>query len=172
VTAASLLVNAAVIEGKWGQAMPFFGAERRGAPVVAYVRISDRPVRRHDPVSRPDIVVVLDTGIMEAVNPCEGLREGGLLLVNSSGGVDVSGLCGQGVRVCRVDASGIALRHGLRIAGWPAAGTAALGALARAAGIVGVDALAEAIRRRWGGSLAERNVSALMDGYREVVCGP
>jgi pyruvate ferredoxin oxidoreductase gamma subunit len=81
-TAAHVLALAALQSGKSAQAFPEYGAERRGAPVRAFTRLSDRPIRRHDGVTDPDLVVVLEPSLVNEVDVAEGLRDEGLILVN------------------------------------------------------------------------------------------
>jgi len=83
VTASKLLAQAAFLEGKYGTAFPLYGAERRGAPVTSFTRISDQDIKVYSQVYNPDIVVVLDDSIMDLVDVTVGLKEGGLLLVNT-----------------------------------------------------------------------------------------
>ncbi len=82
VTAARLLALAAFRDGKYATACPFYGAERRGAPVVSYVRIDDRPIRVYSQIRNPDLVVVLDPSVMEVVDVLHGLKSGGKVLIN------------------------------------------------------------------------------------------
>jgi pyruvate ferredoxin oxidoreductase gamma subunit len=163
VIAAELLVDAAFEEGKWVQAFPFFGAERRGAPVTAFVRISDRPIRLRGPLYEPHYVVVLSPFLGEGVNVTEGLKKGGLLLVNSPG--RRKRLEYEGYRVVKVDATKIAVKLGLVVAGTAVVNTVMLGAFVRAAKIVSIDSLREAIERRWPNQLGKKNAEAAMLGY-------
>ena len=84
VKAAEALVYAAVMDGKYGNSIPFFGFERQGAPVTAFVRISEEPIRPKNRVYHPDIIIVLDPTIMNAVNVFEGVKEGGILVLNTT----------------------------------------------------------------------------------------
>ncbi|MFA5382913.1 MAG: 2-oxoacid:acceptor oxidoreductase family protein, partial [Candidatus Micrarchaeia archaeon] len=83
VTAAELLAIAVGYKGKYSQSFPYFGVERRGAPVQAYCRIDDKPIRVHQNVYTPDYVVVLDPTLISSINVCEGLKKGGTVIVNS-----------------------------------------------------------------------------------------
>ena len=163
VIAAELLVDAAFKEGKSVQAFPFFGGERRGAPVTAFVRISDRSIRLRGPLYEPHYVVVLSPFLSEGVNVTEGLRRGGLLLVNGPG--RRKRLEYEGYRVVKVDATKIAVKLGLVVAGSAVVNTVMLGAFVRATKIVTIGSLQEAIRKRWPGQLGERNAHAAMLGY-------
>ncbi len=80
-TAAQLLAEALLREGKSVQAFPEYGPERRGAPVRAYTRVSERPIRRHDQVTEPDVVVVLEPALAHEVDVSEGVAQDGVVLV-------------------------------------------------------------------------------------------
>ena len=82
-TAAQLLAEAALRSGKSAQAFPEYGPERRGAPMRAYTRVDDRPIRRHDAVTRPDVVVVLEPSLVGEIDVAEGLADDGVVLVNA-----------------------------------------------------------------------------------------
>jgi pyruvate ferredoxin oxidoreductase gamma subunit len=82
VTAAELLSSAAFLEGRHAQAFPSFGSERTGAPVVAFCRVDDRPIRSHEPVTQPDAVLIQDPTLLHQVDLFAGLQPGGLVLVN------------------------------------------------------------------------------------------
>src|SRR3990170_311735 len=83
VTCAELLALAAIGEGKYAQAFPSFGPERRGAPVVAFCRISDQPIRIRANVYEPDIVMVLDSTLLKLVNVAAGMKQKGLIVTTS-----------------------------------------------------------------------------------------
>ena len=166
VTAAQILVEAALLDGLWGQAIPLFGAERRGAPVVAYARLSKSPLTYHSGIRRPDVVVVLDPYVLKLVNVLEGLKEGGMVIVNSpKPPVD---LVGRGYRVYYVNATRIAIELGLVVAGWPVVNTAMLGAVSRVLGLVSIESVVNAIKSRWPGKLGEANAEAARKAFHEV----
>ncbi len=164
VTAANLLADAAVREGKYAQAFPYFGAERRGAPVVAFARISDRPIETHTRIEHPDIVVVLDPKLFELADVTEGLKEGGVIVANSADRPPVEG----NYEIYCVDATGIAVRLGLVVSGWPVVNTTMLGALSKATGIVGVDSIITAVREQFSGKLAELNARAIREAVEKT----
>ena len=84
VTSAELVAQAAISEGKYGQAFPSFGPERRGAPVLAFVRIdSQEPIRIRAEITDPDVVVVLDPGLLTIVNVAAGLKKDGIVIINT-----------------------------------------------------------------------------------------
>jgi pyruvate ferredoxin oxidoreductase gamma subunit len=160
VTAARLLAIAAIHDGKYASACPFYGAERRGAPVVSFVRIDDSPVRIYSQIRSPDLVVVLDASLVGVVDVSSGLKAGGTILINSAHRQEFSGY-----RTCNVDLTGIALRENLVIAGSPILDTSVLGALARI-GIISQDSAKKAITEVF---TDERNVKAANAAYREIV---
>jgi pyruvate ferredoxin oxidoreductase gamma subunit len=166
VTAANILASAAVIEGKYAQAFPYFGAERRGAPVEAYARISDKPIERHSHVKEPDIVVVLDPEIPKLVDVTRGLKPGGILVVNSTH----SPVEGGKWEVWCVNATRIARELGLVVSGWPVVNTAMLGALVRASKIVSIESVEKAIMNYFAGkeAVAKRNAEAAKRAYAEA----
>ncbi len=164
VTAANILVLAAYKSGLWGQAFPFFGAERRGAPVTAFARLSSRRIRVRSMIRHPDIVVILDPLLPRLVNVLSGLKSDGLVVANSSSRPDYVGKH----RVFYVNASKIALDLKLILAGWPLVNTAMLGALAKALGM-SIDVVEDAIKEYIGGERGERNAEAARRAYEEVV---
>lgn len=159
MTAAQLLAEAAFLEGKYCQAFPFFGAERRGAPVVAFTRLDDKPIRLRTQIYKPDHVVVLDPTLLEAVDVAEGLKEGGVIVVNSKERPE--GLPGK---VAFVDATGIAMQT----LGSAITNTAMLGAIAKATSIVSLDSILKAVQGKFKGPTAEKNVVAVKTAYEQT----
>src|SRR5690348_6334278 len=92
VTSAELLATAAFIDGRFAQAFPSFGSERTGAPVVAFCRIAERPIRAHEPIDAPDAVLVQDPTLLHHVDVFAGLGRGTWVVVNSSRSIDALGL--------------------------------------------------------------------------------
>jgi 2-oxoacid:acceptor oxidoreductase gamma subunit (pyruvate/2-ketoisovalerate family) len=169
VTAATLLVQAALYEGKWGQAIPSFGAERRGAHVLAFARIAPRPVPVHSMVRRPSVLVVLDPGlfVVERERVLSGFREGGKIVANLPEPIEL----GVKATLYYVNATRIAKELGLVVAGWPVVNTAMLGALAKATGLVSIDSIVRAIKEYWAGrpKVAEANAEAARRAYEETM---
>lgn len=143
VTASKILAAALVREGHYAQAFATYGGERRGAPVVAMVRLDGAPIRRRSLVYTPDAVVVFDPSLFAVIRPIDGLRPGGLVLVNSPTPVPPESLGGFDVRA--VDAARIALAAGLGTATAPIINTAMVGAVAGATGLVAFESLCEAM---------------------------
>ncbi|MBS7636162.1 pyruvate ferredoxin oxidoreductase subunit gamma [Candidatus Bathyarchaeota archaeon] len=169
VTAAQLLAHAAHTEGKYVQAFPYFGAERRGAPVKAFARISDAPILLHSQVYNPDYVVVLDQQLYKIIDVTEGLKMDGIIVMNSTKKPDELGL--KGWRVATVDATGIALELNLRVAGLPVVNTSILGAFSRATDEVQLESVLKAIRGNWRGSAGEKNALAAELAYERLIKG-
>jgi pyruvate ferredoxin oxidoreductase gamma subunit len=159
VTAAKLLADAAFRDGKYATASPFYGAERRGAPVVSFVRIDDRPIRIYSQIEHPDLVIVLDPSIMDSVDILQGLKDKGTIFINSSRPLEISRH-----PTYRVDLTGIAIAHNLVIAGSPILNTPMMGAMARM-GIVTIEAAIGAIQDMFSD---ERNVKAAKAAYEEL----
>lgn len=162
VTAAELIVNAVLREGKWGQSTPYFGAERRGATVSATVRISDSPVLIHGQSSDPDVVAVFESNLMKTMDVTAGLKEGGLLILNASHAPESPD--GK-FRVLTVDATKIALNNGLVISGFPFVNASMVGAVIRATGVASLESALQATADTWKGEVGEKNCSALRTAY-------
>ena len=159
VTAARLIAMAALHDGKYATACPFYGAERRGAPIVSFVRIDDHPIKVYSQIRNPDLVLVLDESVMNVVDVLHGLKKGGRVLINSTHKHEFAGFT-----TSNVDLTGIALRDHLVVAGSPVLDTTVLGALAKM-GICSVDSVKKAIREMFSD---EMNVNAEEDAYREI----
>jgi len=160
VTAAEILAKAAFEDGKYCQAFPFFGAERKGAPVIAFTRISDKPIKKRYQVYNPDYVIVLDETLLEAVDVLSGLKEEGKVIINSNNDVDL----GKDVESFNIDATGIALD----ILGVPIVNTVMLGALARITGIVSIDSIEKVTKETFPGRIGEKNAKATKIAYEKV----
>ncbi|UCE45715.1 MAG: pyruvate ferredoxin oxidoreductase subunit gamma [Methanobacteriota archaeon] len=170
VMAAQALASAAHAEGGYATAFPFFGAERRGAPVLAFTRIDDKRIYRKTQVYEPDFVVVLDEGLLETVNVVEGLKDGGAVVVNSVRSpeeIDV----GIDAKLATVDATSVALEVLKR----PATNSSILGALSKATGIVSIESIEKGIMQvfgdRLGEKVGERNAKAARIAYDRTVVG-
>ncbi len=146
VIASKLLAVALFREGYWVQSFPAFGVERRGAPVTAFLRFDDRPILLRCEITYPDDLIVLDPTLIEAIDVTAGLKDGGTILINSARPPESYESLLARFRVATVDASGIAVRHGLGAPTLPIVNTAIAGAFAAEFGLVGLEAVADAIR--------------------------
>jgi 2-oxoacid:acceptor oxidoreductase gamma subunit (pyruvate/2-ketoisovalerate family) len=160
VTAARLLADAAFIEGKYSQAFPFFGAERRGAPVLAFARISNKPIRVRSQIYEPNHVVVLDPLLPRVVDVASGLKRDGIVVINSKTAPQI-----ENARIAFVDATSIAVE----LIGNPITNTAMLGAFAKATGAVSIDSTVVAVKKRFKGEAAEKNAAAVRKAYERTV---
>ena len=145
VIASKLLAAAFFNEGKSVQSFPAFGVERRGAPVTAFLRVSQEQILLRCEITEPDDLIVLDPTLVEAVDVTGGLKPGGGVLINSDRPPDAYAELAKTYTVVTVDASFIAREHGLGSKTQPIVNTAILGAFAAATGLVGLDAVCEAI---------------------------
>lgn len=166
VVASQILVEAAFREGKHVQAFPYFGVERRGAPVTAFAKIDDKPIRDRSEVYTPNYVIVLDPSLVTVVNVVEGLQKDGLVLVNSEKAPDELNL-GEAKAVATVDATGIAIAHGLGSPTAPIVNSAILGAFSKASGLVSLDSLIASILAN-APAKREENAAAAKDAYEQV----
>ncbi len=166
VTSAELLAKAAIEEGKYAQAFPSFGPERRGAPVLAFARISEKqPIRIRAEITQPDVVVVHDSSLVRTVNVTSGLKGKGVLIINTRrllGSLEPE--LENSWRLAMVDATKIARE----LLGVPIVNTAMLGALLRATGVVKLESLFEPLERRFGRQ-AERNINAMKRAFDETI---
>ncbi len=168
VTAANLLVSAALKDNNKGvQAFPFFGAERRGAPVKAFARISDDEIHLRSEITSPDIVIVQDESIMDLVDVLTGLKENGKILINTTKKPDEFDFSKK-YNVATVDATGVAIKYDIVVGGIPVVNTTILGAVPRILDRVTLDSIQDTIREKWKGAQGEQNVKATKDAYKDV----
>ena len=171
VTASKLLAETALEEGKYFQGMPDYGAERMGAPILAYTRISSKPIKPYCMVTEPDVVVVLDPTLIGPIDVTEGLKGDGVLLINSPlSPIEMRSRLGHRGEIWTVDATKITME----LMGRNLPNTPMLGALARATGIVGKEALIREIRARFRDMKEEvvnANIAAVERAYEEVKRG-
>jgi pyruvate ferredoxin oxidoreductase gamma subunit len=174
VTAAELLSVAAFLEGRHAQAFPTFGSERTGAPVVAFCRISEAPIRSREPIVEPDALIVQDPTLLHQVDLFGGVGPSGVVVVNTArrlSDLGLNELAERFGRVVTVPASELAREH----LGRPLPNAALLGGFAALTGVVALESVQTAVRRRFPGAVGERNAAAaaaaiaLVDaGTREV----
>jgi pyruvate ferredoxin oxidoreductase gamma subunit/2-oxoisovalerate ferredoxin oxidoreductase gamma subunit len=161
VTAAELLAVSVGYSGKYSQAFPFFGVERRGAPVMSFCRLDEKPIRMHQQVYEPDVIVVLDP-TLDPKMMNKGLKVDGIAVINTKQAAGETGI--SAAKIYTVDATGIALKN----LGRPIINTAMLGAFAKATGLVNLEDIKKAVGERFSGPLAEKNIKAVEECYNEV----
>jgi 2-oxoacid:acceptor oxidoreductase gamma subunit (pyruvate/2-ketoisovalerate family) len=167
VIASKVLANALFKEGRFVQAFPAFGVERRGAPVVAFTRFDDSPVRLRCEIYKPDHLIVLDQALTDTIDITAGLKNNGWIIINTHMSPEEFAYRDR-FKLAVVDAAEIAWRHRLGSRATPIVNTAILGAFAKATGLVGIDAVVEAV----GESVPmkqEENKQAAIDAYNETV---
>lgn len=173
VTAAKLLAETAMKEGKYFQALPDYGGERMGAPIRAYTRISSTLIIPHCLVTEPDIVVVIDSTLIDFIDVTEGVNEHGIFVVNTPLSLDEvrSKIKYTKGKVGTVDATHIALHTlGRNIPNVPM-----LGALVKATNIVDRDTIANMIKYKLGATMSlkvvEANIKAFEQAFNECQIG-
>lgn len=170
VTAAELLSVAAFREGRHAQAFPSFGSERTGAPVVAFCRFDDRPIRLREPILEPDALLIQDPTLLHQVDVFAGLVPDGYVLINTTRSLDELGLAEflgrfRRDRIRAVAATELALKH----VGRPVPNAALLAGFAAISGRISLDSVVAAIRDRFPAKVAEANVAAAREAYDTVL---
>jgi len=164
VSSAEIVARAAISEGKYAQSFPSFGPERRGAPVLAFLRISDEFIRTRTVIYEPDIVAVLDPGLLHAVDVTSGLKENGKIVINSKKSpAELKSEFSYRWSVATVNATIIA-RESI---GMPITNTAMIGALLKVTEAVKVDSVIEQLHERFG-ARAKGNIEAMKRAYKET----
>ncbi|MBI5601785.1 MAG: 2-oxoacid:acceptor oxidoreductase family protein [Deltaproteobacteria bacterium] len=166
VIASKILAQAAMLDGRFSQSFPAFGGERRGAPVVAYVRIDDQRIRMRYQIYKPDCIVVLDPKLFKMVDLTAGLKEGSTIVVNSS--PNPLSVEDQHYKWFFVDASSISRKYELGPKTAPIVNTSILGAVIQATEVVKLDSLLAAIKESVP-SKQEENMEAAKQAYTQVV---
>ncbi len=169
VTAAELLSVAAFYDGKFAQAIPSFGSERTGAPVVAFTRISDARIRLREPIMNPDALIIQDATLLHQVDVFSGVSDSAFILINSSKGWDELGLqefvdSRHQDRHLTVPATDFALEF----IGKPLPNAALLGGFAAETGEVKFESVVRAIEERFPSKIAAANVSAAQASFEYV----
>ncbi|MDQ5985248.1 MAG: pyruvate ferredoxin oxidoreductase gamma subunit [Syntrophus sp. SKADARSKE-3] len=164
VTSVELLALAAIEEKKYAQGFPAFGPERRGAPVMAYNRISEKPIKIRSGIYKPDVVVVLDPSLMALVNVIDGLKPDGMLIVNTAKpAAAIREQLKYKGKLATVDATHIAREE----LGLPIANTTMIGAVLKVTKALKFDSLNAPIDERFG-KIAAKNKNALKRAFEEV----
>jgi 2-oxoacid:acceptor oxidoreductase gamma subunit (pyruvate/2-ketoisovalerate family) len=169
VTAAQILAEAAYLEGYKGvQAFPYFGAERRGAPIMAFTRMSDEAIRVRSQIYNPDFVVVLDSTLLGLIRVEEGIKEEGTIIINSSKKPDEISLKGN-FQVFTTDVTSVAQDLGLIVAGIPVLNSGILGAFARITSLISIETLTKVIEKKWHGEIGRKNAQAAKITFQKTM---
>ncbi len=170
VVAASIFAEAVFLDGYYARAFSLFGAERRGAPVTAFIRVSRDRLMPRSRIYEPDYVVVFDSSLA-AETTVAGLKESGTLLLNTGETADSGSFLSETrsgqYKIFAVDATEIAWKYGLTIGSFPMVNTVMLGAMASLSGLASQDSLFASVRKRVTASI-DANISAVGDGYASV----
>ncbi len=161
VTAAQILAKGAFFDGKYAQAFPYFGVERRGAPVMAFTRIDDKKIRLRSQIYEPDYVIVQDSTLLDVMNITGGLKKDGVVIINTN----KDDINFEGYKTYAIDATGIALD----ILGLPIVNTAILGAFAGATSQVSIESIKKAIMDSFPKKLAEKNAKTAEVAYETII---
>lgn len=169
VTANEILAETAIREGKYVKAFPEFGPERMGAPIRAFTRISENPIKVHSQVYEPDVVIVLDGSLVGKVDITKGLKKDGMVLANYNGTPEeLKSALGTDAKCHTLNATKISIEE----IGRPVANTAMLGALTKVSPIVSYSMLEDQITSKFTGKLSDKvivkNLAALRRAYEEV----
>jgi len=170
VTAAKMVAELALGQGKYFQAFPEYGPERSGAPIVAFTRVSDEPIQIYSGIEHPAIVVVLDASLLSAIDVTKGAPKDAIVLVNSENSpADLRKNHGlKGVRLFTIAATRIANETIKR----PIPNTPMVGALTRITGLFPIEKVVEFLRYDFGKKfppkVVEGNIAAIMRAYEEV----
>jgi pyruvate ferredoxin oxidoreductase gamma subunit len=167
-----MLSVAAFLEGRHAQAFPSFGSERTGAPVIAFCRIDEREIRLREPVLEPNAVIIQDPTLLHQVDVFGGLVKDGYVLINTARTLDALGVAGmlagfRAERLCTVPATELALQH----VGRPVPNAALLGGFAALSGLIKIESVIAAIREKFAGAVAEKNIAAAHEAYASIAAG-
>ncbi len=160
VTAAELLAVAAFEDGKYSQAFPAFGVERRGAPVMAFVRLSDTPIRLRSQIYEPDYVIVQDATLVDVVDVAKGAKPDGIILINTEKNPEEFKLVTK-ASVKTLDATKLAMDF----IGKPIVNTTLIGAFAGVSGLIRPGSIKNAVMERFPGKVGEKNAAAIQAAY-------
>ncbi len=167
MTAATILAHAAWRDGKWCQKIPSYGGERRGAAVMAYLRLDDEPIRRTSAIYEPDCIIVLDEKLLKIANVVSGVKDSGIVILNDRNPPEQISLGKKIEKLAAVDATNIANQlFGFRPI--PITNTIMLGAFSAATNMVTFESISEAIIEMLPKRVCEKNIEAAKIGYNDV----
>lgn len=169
ITASQLLAQLAFEKGfKDAIAIPIIGAERRGAPIQAFTKISrNKPIKTYDSVVNPDYIMIFDTSLLEIPRVKETIKEGVTLLINSSKPIDLS-LFPKNLKIYLVDATGICINRGFMHSSGPILNIPMLGAFGKITGYYDLKIMEKVLKKEFGENRLEKNMSVAKDAYESV----
>jgi pyruvate ferredoxin oxidoreductase gamma subunit len=164
VTAAELIAISAFKDGRHAQAFPSFGVERTGAPIEAFARIGEAPIRTREHVYNPDVLIVQDPSLLATVDVTKGTDEKTIVIINTSKPKSKLPFKQPPKNVSAIDATKIALDE----IGKNIVNTVILGAFAKATGLISLESLKQAIRQKFaikGPEIIKKNINAITKAY-------
>jgi pyruvate ferredoxin oxidoreductase gamma subunit len=163
ITTASLLGYAYFLKGMFPYAFPHFGAARMGAPMNAFVRVDAKPVRLRSQIYEPDYLIIMDATLLRGFNCFSGLKEDGIAIINENNAVEIPKVKSK-QKIFMVPANEIALKT----IGRPLGNTALLGAFCAATNELTLDALLEAIKKRFSDKTQAANIESAKQGFQYI----
>jgi len=158
-----MLTSALVNEKKWASGFPMFGVERRGAPVAAFARFDDKPIREKTQIYSPDCLVVIDSRLIRSAGIFEGIKPGSILVLNTPHLIEENP--NKNLKMIgMIDATEV----GLKEIGLPATNTCMLGAFARTTAWVGLESLIQSLSEYFEGDMLKKNIRCVERGFEEV----
>ncbi len=164
VIASKILAYAFFLDGKYSQAFPTFGAERRGAPVAAFVRVDEKFIHNRSPVVNPDYVIVMAGKLAETIDISSGIKKNGIIIINSDKTPDIYSF-EEDCIVKTCDVNKIALKYGLGTKIMPIINAPILGLFAKFTKTVSLDSLKKSLPKFIPGKIRE-NLDALEEAYQ------
>ncbi len=164
VTAAELIAISAFYEGSESQAFPNFGVERRGAPIEAYARIGDRPIKLRSQIYNPDFIIVQDATLLGVVDVFRGIEKNTKVIINSDKTLNEIFKKGFPVKKENIILIG-ATEIALRILGRPIINTVMLGAFAKFSGLININSIKKALGEKFQGEILKKNIKAVEEAY-------
>lgn len=162
--ASRMLTSAFVKDGKWASGFPMFGVERRGAPVAAFARFDDRPIREKTQIYAPDCLIIIDSRLIRSPGIFEGINPEGILVLNTPHPLQENPHRNLKT-IGMIDATEV----GLKEIGLPATNTCMLGAFARATDWVGLQSLIQSLSEYFEGDMLKKNIRCVERGFEEAV---
>lgn len=169
ITASQLLAEFAYEEGFVDTiAIPIIGAERRGAPIVAFTKLSkDKQIRTYDSVKEPDYIFIFDTSLLDIQRVRDTIKEGVILIADSVNSIDQSNLP-KDVKVFIVDATGICINRGFMHSSGPILNIPMLGAFGKVSGYYDLSTMEKVLKKEFGEAKIEKNMLVAKDAYETV----
>ncbi len=174
VTGAELIAIAAFHDKKYSQAFPYFGVERRGAPIEAYARVDDKFINLREQIKTPDVVIIQDASLLDSVDVLAGLKNNGTIIINTGkppedvfkkfGSINNKGglVLKQGknkFKVKIIDGAAIALK----ILGKPIVNTLMALELAKETGIISLSSVEKALREKFSRDILKKNLELIRE---------